>query len=189
MPQVKPPFCDTVPGDLTSRTAPPQTEEAGCGKASADFGLLLRGLPEDFPISIQECRECLARRGRESRDTNRCVAIWAGIIGCLAIGFTGCRKAPNLTPEQAEGKHVYDAGCAHCHEENDLHLKKVPPNLHGLFNHKVLPDGEPATDGEVGHLLMTGKGMMPSFAYQLTKEQMDALLAYLHTGMRDEQSP
>ena len=28
--------------------------------------------------------------------------------------------------------------------------------------------------------------MMPSFAYQLTKEQMAALLAYLHTGMRDE---
>ena len=84
---------------------------------------------------------------------------------------------------------MYDVGCAHCHEENDLHLKTVPPNLHGLFNHKALPDSEPATDTDVEHVLMTGKGMMPSFAYQLTKEQMDALLAYLHTGMRDEQSP
>lgn len=81
---------------------------------------------------------------------------------------------------------MYDVGCAHCHEENDLHLKKVPPDLHGLFNHATLPDGEPATDAEVERVLMTGKGMMPSFAYQLTKQQMDSLLQYLHTGMRDE---
>jgi mono/diheme cytochrome c family protein len=106
----------------------------------------------------------------------------------LTSGLTGCRQAPRLTPEQAEGKQVYDTGCAHCHEENDLHLKKVPPNLHGLFDHKTLPDGAPATDAEVEQVLMAGKGMMPSFAYQLTKEQMDAVLAYLHTGMRDEQS-
>jgi len=38
-------------------------------------------------------------------------------------------------------------------------------------------------------VLMAGKGMMPSFAYQMTKEQLAALLAYLHTGMRDERSP
>ena len=84
---------------------------------------------------------------------------------------------------------MYDAGCAHCHEENDLHLKKVPPNLHGLFSHGTLPDGEPATDAEVEHVLATGKGMMPPFAYQMSREQMDALVAYLHTGMRDESNP
>ena len=78
-------------------------------------------------------------------------------------------------------------GCAHCHEENDLHLKKVPPNLRGLFSRNTLPDGEPATDAEVVRVLMAGKGMMPSFAYQITRPQVDALLAYLHTGLRDEQ--
>jgi mono/diheme cytochrome c family protein len=92
----------------------------------------------------------------------------------------GCHSAPSLTPQQAQGKHLYDAGCAHCHEENDLRLKKVPPNLHGLFNGKTLPDGAPATDAEVERVLLAGKGKMPSFAYQMTKEQMDALLAYLH---------
>jgi mono/diheme cytochrome c family protein len=44
-----------------------------------------------------------------------------------------------------------------------------------------LPDGAPATDTEVDRILMSGKGMMPSFAYQMTQEQMVALLAYLHT--------
>jgi mono/diheme cytochrome c family protein len=112
------------------------------------------------------------------------------IFSCaVAILLAGCHTAPSLTPQQAEGKRLYGVGCAHCHEENDLHLKKVPPNLHGLFNHKTLPDGAPATDAEVERILLAGKGKMPSFAYQMTQEQMDALLAYLHTGMRDERSP
>jgi mono/diheme cytochrome c family protein len=38
-------------------------------------------------------------------------------------------------------------------------------------------------------VLATGKGMMPPFVWQLTREQMDALVAYLHTGMRDESNP
>lgn len=111
----------------------------------------------------------------------------SGAIAMISLG--GCRSAPKLTPQQAEGRHVYEEGCAHCHEENDLHLKKVPPNLHDLFARKSLPDGDPATDAEVERVIMTGKGMMPSFAYQLSRDQMAALLAYLHTGMKDEQNP
>jgi len=84
---------------------------------------------------------------------------------------------------------VFDVGCAHCHEENNLHLKKVPPNLRGLFNRSTLPDGAPATDAEVEQVVMKGKGMMPPFAYQMTKQQLDALLAYLHTGLVDESKP
>jgi mono/diheme cytochrome c family protein len=113
----------------------------------------------------------------------------AALAVVIAACLTGCRSAPSLTPQQAEGKRLYDAGCAHCHEENELHLKKAPPNLHDLFNQSALPDGAPATDTEVEHLIMTGKGTMPSFAYQMSREQMAALLAYLHTGMRGEQNP
>jgi mono/diheme cytochrome c family protein len=104
----------------------------------------------------------------------------------MAAETMGCRSAPKLTDQQAEGRHLYDVGCAHCHEQNDLHLKKVPPSLHGLFGRSTLPDGEPATDAEVEQVLMTGKGMMPSFAYQMSKEQMDAVVAYLHTGLRGQ---
>ena len=111
------------------------------------------------------------------------------LAACVLMIPAGCRVPSALTPQQEEGKRLYDTGCSHCHEENDLHLKKIPPDLHGLFNHTTLPDGTPATDAEVEHVLMTGKGMMPSFAYQMTQEQRDALLAYLHTGMRGERSP
>lgn len=113
----------------------------------------------------------------------RAALLAAAVAACAA----GCRPAPTLTTQQAEGKHLYDVGCAHCHEENDLHLKKIPPNLHGLFSRNTLPDGEPATDAEVEQVLIAGKGMMPSFAYQMTKEQMDAVVSYLRTGLRDQQ--
>jgi len=144
------------------------------------------GLPEDFPISTQDRHEISTCCKRKIRSTKRNAALCAGIPVSLGLAFIGCRQAPKLTAEQAEGQHVYNVGCAHCHEQNDLGLKKVPPNLHGLFDHKTLPDGEPATDAEVEHVLMTGKGMMPSFTYQMTKEQMDAVVAYLHTGLRDQ---
>ncbi len=103
------------------------------------------------------------------------------LAACALIIPAGCHNQSALTPQQEEGKRLFDTGCAHCHEQNDLHLKKVPPNLHGLFNHTTLPDGAPATDAAVKQILLAGKGLMPSFAYQMTQEQMDALLAYLHT--------
>jgi mono/diheme cytochrome c family protein len=108
------------------------------------------------------------------------------LAAAVAVGVAGCRPAPTLTPQQAEGKHLYNVGCAHCHEENDLRLKKVPPSLHGVFKRNTLPDGEPATDAEVEQILISGKGTMPSFAYQMTKEQMNAVVAYLHTSLRDQ---
>jgi mono/diheme cytochrome c family protein len=111
--------------------------------------------------------------------------LWLAAMAFASIAL-GCRSAPKLTPQQAEGKHVYDVGCAHCHEENDLRLKKVPPDLHGLFDRSTLPDGGPATDAEVEHVVLTGKGLMPSFAYQITQEQLDSLVAYLHMGLGDE---
>lgn len=104
----------------------------------------------------------------------------------MAAEIMGCRSTQKLTDQQTEGKHLYNVGCAHCHEQNDLHLKKVPPSLHGLFSGNTLPDGEPATDAQVEQVLRSGKGMMPSFAYQMTKEQMDAVVAYLHTGLRGQ---
>ena len=98
--------------------------------------------------------------------------------------WTGCHGAPSLTPQETEGKHLYQVRCAHCHEENDLALKKVPPDLRGVFDHKTLPSGDPATDAAVRRNVLTGKGMMPGFSGRFTEEQMAALIAYLDTGLR-----
>jgi mono/diheme cytochrome c family protein len=107
-----------------------------------------------------------------------------GGAALLAAFAPGCKRAPALTPEQAEGKHLYAARCAHCHEDNDLALKKVPPDLHGVFDRSKLPSGAPATDQEVKSIVLSGKGMMPSFAGRFDDVQMKDLLDYLHTGLR-----
>ncbi|MGC1462335.1 MAG: cytochrome c [Terracidiphilus sp.] len=109
-----------------------------------------------------------------------CSAIALG----LGIGPAGCHSKPELTPQEAAGKHLYDVRCAHCHDDNDLNLKKVPPNLRGLFSHSTLPSGAPATDVQVQTVILAGKGMMPSFNGRFTDQQMSALLAYLHIGLQ-----
>ncbi len=104
-------------------------------------------------------------------------------IGAL---LAGCHSAPPLTPQQADGKHIYDIRCAHCHEDNDLNLKEAPPSLHAVFMQANLPSGAPATDSQVRQVVLAGKGLMPAFAGRFTDEQMAALLAYLHAGLRPE---
>ncbi len=109
---------------------------------------------------------------------------WAVFCVGWAACLSGCRSAPNLTAQEAAGKRLYQARCAHCHEDNDLALKKRPPDLRGLFGRNTLPSGAPATDAAVRQNVLTGKGMMPSFNGRFTEEQMAALIAYLHSGMR-----
>jgi mono/diheme cytochrome c family protein len=102
----------------------------------------------------------------------------------LLIALVGCRSQPVLTPQQTAGQQLYKGRCAHCHEDNDLALKPPPPNLNNLFHRSKLPSGAPATDAQVVRTVLSGKGNMPSFAGRFTQEQMDALLAYLHAGVR-----
>lgn len=106
------------------------------------------------------------------------------LLWSSTIVLDGCHSQPPLTDQEIAGKQLYTARCAHCHEDNDLALKKVPPDLHGAFKHATLPSGAPATDDNVMRVVLSGKGMMPSFAGRFTREQMAALLAYLHTGLR-----
>jgi mono/diheme cytochrome c family protein len=126
----------------------------------------------------------LRRRRNESALHALVVASTAAFISAGAGLLSGCNPAPALTPQQAEGKHLYALRCAHCHEENDLALKKVPPDLHGIFNRATLPSGASATDAEVRRVVVAGKGMMPGFVGRFSDEQMSALIAYLRTGRR-----
>ncbi len=111
-------------------------------------------------------------------------ATCAGMAASVGMCLSGCHSAPALTQQEAAGKHLYEVRCAHCHEDNDLALKKVPPDLHGVFDRKTLPSGIPATDAAVRQNVLAGRGMMPGFNGRFTEEQMAALLAYLHTGLR-----
>ena len=111
------------------------------------------------------------------------VFVVIGMASSMMV-VAGCHSSPPLTAHEAEGQHLYNGRCAHCHEDNDLALKKIPPNLHAVFKRATLPSGAPATDAEVRRVVLAGKGLMPAFAGRFSDAQMAALLAYLHTDLR-----
>jgi mono/diheme cytochrome c family protein len=111
------------------------------------------------------------------------VMVALALTTVFAAAITGCHNQADLTPQQADGQHLYMERCAHCHEDNDLMLKPPPPNIHGAMRKSHLPSGAPATDAEVRRLVLAGKNKMPSFSGRFTEQQMAALLSYLHTDM------
>ena len=103
------------------------------------------------------------------------------ITGSVLLGIAaGCNQPP-LSPTESAGKDLYEIHCYECHDENDLGLKKVPPKLHDVFAHKVLPDGTtPATDAAIRQVIIYGKRTMPAFNGRLSDEQIADLISYLH---------
>jgi mono/diheme cytochrome c family protein len=116
------------------------------------------------------------------------VACGLGIAAALAIvnslGGRGAPASVQLTPVQDYGRSLYNGNCAACHEVNQLNLTKVPPNLHVIFAQGHLSSGVPATDDAVRQLILHGKDAMPSFDRRLTPSDIDAIIAYLHTGIK-----
>jgi mono/diheme cytochrome c family protein len=86
-----------------------------------------------------------------------------------------------LNAQQAAGRRVYDQYCDRCHEPYSSRDKKGR-SLHGVFKKQFLPQsGMPANDERVGEIVVSGRNMMPSFGQVLSPEQIQGLLAYLHT--------
>lgn len=86
-----------------------------------------------------------------------------------------------LNPEQAMGRKIYDSYCYRCHEPYSSAGKKGP-SLRGVFKKQYLEkSGLPATDERVGTIIVSGRNMMPGFGQVLDEQQVQDLLAYLHT--------
>ncbi|MGB6429677.1 MAG: cytochrome c [Candidatus Acidiferrales bacterium] len=98
-----------------------------------------------------------------------------------ALGTTACSHANSNAAEIARGKALYETNCAPCHELSSVPLPTQPPKLDGLFSKQNLPSGAPATDAQVRATIVNGRGVMPPFGPVLKDEDLDALIAYLHT--------
>jgi cbb3-type cytochrome c oxidase subunit III len=117
-----------------------------------------------------------------SRAARLCLAILL-----LAIG-TGCeverRRSDaelGLTPRQASGRHIYDQYCDRCHAPYSS-KKRQGPSLKGVFKREDLPvSGMPANDDRVKDVIRMGRNKMDGFGNVLTDEQINDLVAYLHT--------
>lgn len=124
---------------------------------------------------------------RWRRKLNRLLG--AVCIACLALAWlTACdierRKSDaelGLNPQQATGRKIYDNYCDRCHRPYSTKGKKGP-GLKGIFQNKYLPiSGLPANDDRVGEIIRLGRKEMPGYSQTLSQQDIEDLLAYLHT--------
>ena len=86
-----------------------------------------------------------------------------------------------LNPQQAAGRKIYDAECSRCHEPYSTRGKKGP-GLKGIFQRKFLSlSGLPANDDRVSDIIRLGRNEMPGYSQKLSAQELQDLLAYLHT--------
>ncbi len=115
-----------------------------------------------------------------------CTMTVATLVALLA--GAGCDAEPRksdaelgLNPQQSSGRKIYDNNCARCHEPYSNHGKKGP-GLKGMFHGQYLSlSGLPANDERVTDIVRLGRNEMPAFSQVLDTQQVQDLLAYLHT--------
>jgi len=113
-----------------------------------------------------------------------CLMLLIGILAATMACDVERRKSDaelGLNPQQAAGRKVFDAECARCHEPYSTRGKKGP-GLKGMFQRKYLPlSGLPANDERVSDIIRLGRNEMPGYSQKLDAQQVQDLLAYLHT--------
>jgi len=105
-----------------------------------------------------------------------CAILFASLFP-FAFLCSGC--GPSASAQR--GQALFDLHCASCHEDPPPDLKKQPPKLEGLFKAKYLPSGAPATDTQVRKTIVGGLRTMPAFDQRLSDQDLNDLVAYLHT--------
>jgi mono/diheme cytochrome c family protein len=86
-----------------------------------------------------------------------------------------------LNPQQAAGRKIYDSYCDRCHEPYSTRGKKGP-GLKGVFQHPYLSlSGLPANDERVTDIIRLGRNEMPAYSQTLSQQDIQDLLAYMHT--------
>ena len=101
------------------------------------------------------------------------------VQGC-GPGLPPSKPLAALTPAEHAGREVYVERCGSCHYPNSsapLH----GPGLYAVLRNQYLPSGAPANDDTVANAIVRGRGVMPAFGHTIDEQQLEQLLAYLHT--------
>jgi mono/diheme cytochrome c family protein len=108
------------------------------------------------------------------------------LIALLAVAACDVERRKSdaelgLNPQQSAGRKIYDAECDRCHEPYSTRGKKGP-GLKGVFQNKYLSlSGLPANDERVSNIIHLGRNEMPGYGQKLSEQDIQDLLAYLHT--------
>lgn len=115
---------------------------------------------------------------------NRAPLLLAALIillaGCSTDDSTKSDAELGLNSQQASGRHIYQQSCYPCHDAHSVPGENGP-SLKGLFQKSFLPSGLPANERFVRQTIVNGRNMMPAAGANFTPQQLDDLLAYLHT--------
>jgi mono/diheme cytochrome c family protein len=114
--------------------------------------------------------------------------VMAVIVFLIVLISTACdvqrRKSDaelGLNAQQSAGRRIYDDRCDRCHEPYSTRGKKGP-GLKGMFQNKYLSlSGLPANDERVTDIIRLGRNEMPAYSQTLNAQDIEDLLAYLHT--------
>lgn len=85
-----------------------------------------------------------------------------------------------LNAQQSQGRRVYAVYCLNCHPAYSSHGNKGP-GLKDLYKKQYLPSGLTPTDEHVEQSIVRGRNMMPGFGNSVDQQQLQDLMAYLHT--------
>jgi len=110
----------------------------------------------------------------------------ASFLLLLACVLAGCKSVAPPTPfselnaQQTHGHAVFQAHCQACHYDRKDAPLNGPPVV-GIFKKQYLPSGMPANDERVTATILHGRNMMPAQGNTIDAQDLDDLLAYLHT--------
>jgi len=110
------------------------------------------------------------------------------VLATLCVLLAGCGKDPELqtdaelglNAQQAHGRRVYKVYCAVCHSAYSSQALKGP-TMKGLYKKAYLPSGLIANDRFVEQTIVRGRNMMPPLGNSLSQQEIDEVIAYLHT--------
>ena len=120
---------------------------------------------------------------------SRSAMLWmlaAASVGLLCgIGCEDARPKSDvelgLNAQQAAGRRIYDQYCGQCHKAYSSSGKQGP-SMKGIFKKPYLAiSGLPANDERVGEIVLYGRSKMPAYGRELNQQQVQDLLAYMHT--------
>ena len=105
----------------------------------------------------------------------RVLSIVVALLGALAVASTAAA-------DLELGKKVYAAKCAACHGADG----KGNAKMAGMLKITIpdLSGSKGKSDAELLKLLAEGKKPMPSFAKNLSKDEMDSVLSYTKALVR-----
>lgn len=128
-------------------------------------------------------------RIRQSKVGNRqlvSLCLCASVVTLLFL--LGCKAERRrsdaelgLNAQQAAGRRLYDNYCDRCHAPYSSRGRQGP-SMKGVFQRQYLPmSGMPANDDRVSDIIRFGRNKMPGYAQVMDQQQINDLLAYLHT--------